>query len=125
MEVAATSVGASVGHGVGVTRDLAGQTFSKELLGRVFNAKPGEVFVTPDNRLGAVLVKLERISPPPPAEIATQLAAARQQTSRSMLASIGEAIRIAARREIKPNVDYKRAREAAGGSGTTPAQPAS
>lgn len=124
IEAAATSVGGSVGHGVSVTRDLGGQSFSRELLGRVFAAKSGEVVVAPDNKLGVIVAKVDKISPPSTEEVAPRLDLARQQTSRSMLASIGDAVRIAARNLIKPKVDLKRAREALGGGTTAPAGPA-
>lgn len=123
VEAAAASIGATAGHAVSVTRDMAGQTFSRDLLGKLFGAKTGEVVIGEDNKLGVVVAKLDRVSPPAPAEVAPQMALARSQTSRSMLSSIGDALRIAARNTIKPVIDFKRAREAVGGSagpGPTP-----
>lgn len=124
IEAAAATVGATVNHGVAVTREAGGQTFSKELLGRVFGVKAGEVVIAPDNKLGAILARVDSVQAPSAAEVAPQIAAGRQQTSRAFFNGMGESVRLAARNTVKPKVDLKRAREAAGGS-TAPAGPAS
>lgn len=123
MEAAAASVGGSVGHGVDIQRDAGGQSFSRELLAKVFAAKPGEVDSAPDNKLGVVVARVDQVRAPPAADVAPQLDLARQQTSRSMLAGLGDAVRLAARNLVKPLVDLKRAREAVGGSASPAGTP--
>jgi len=117
----AASVGATVGHGVGIGRAEGGQTFSRQLLAQIFGAKVGDVVVGPDAQPGpAVVAKLEAIVPA--AGPAAAQAAANQQTSmtRSLQQDMSAAARIAARAEIKPRVDYARAHAALGDAG--PAQ---
>jgi peptidyl-prolyl cis-trans isomerase D len=112
----AATVGATVGHGVGIERTEGGQTFSKQLVAQIFGAKAGEVVVGPDAKPGAVVVaKLDAIVPAS-GSVAAQ-AAANQQASmgRSLQQDLGAAARIAARAEIKPRIDYARAHTALGG----------
>lgn len=124
MEAAAGSVGGTVGHGVGITRDAAGQSFSREVLARVFGAKRGEVVVAPDNRSGVIVARIDQVTSPEPVGIAPQMEGARQQSTRNLFNALGESVRTAARDIIKPKVDLKRAREAVGGA-SAPSAPAS
>jgi len=112
----AATVGATVGHGVGIERAEGGQTFSRQLVAQVFGAKVGDVVVGPDAKPGAVVVaKLEAVVPA--SGPAAAQAAANQQTnmSRSLQQDVSGAARIAARNEIKPRIDYARAHAALGG----------
>jgi peptidyl-prolyl cis-trans isomerase D len=112
----AASVGATVGHGVGIERAEGGQTFSKQLLAEVFGAKVGDVVVGPDVKAGAAVVaKLDAIVPAS-GQAAAQAAANQQVSmSRSLQQDVGAAARLAARTEIKPRVDYAHAHAALGG----------
>jgi peptidyl-prolyl cis-trans isomerase D len=112
----AATVGASVGHGVGIERTEGAQTFSPQLLAQIFGAKIGDVVIGPDAKPGPVVVaKLDGVvaaSGPAAAQ-----AAADQQASmsRSLQQDLSAAARIAARAEIKPRIDYARAHAALGG----------
>ena len=74
----ASSSGSSVGRGVDVQRDAAGKSYSDEFLGRIYQAKLGEVVSGRDVRLGYVVAKLTGVSTPPPAEMAIATAQSRQ-----------------------------------------------
>jgi peptidyl-prolyl cis-trans isomerase D len=116
MATVAASVGATVGHGVGIKRADGGQTFSRQFLGQVFLSKPGEVFIGPDAKPGAMIVaKLEAIVPASGAAAAQAAANQQVSMSRGLLQDMGVAARNAARALIKPRVDYARARAAVGG----------
>jgi peptidyl-prolyl cis-trans isomerase D len=118
----ASTVGASVGHGVGIERAQGGQSFSAQLLGELFAAKVGAVVVGPDAQPGPIVVaKLEAVVPA--SGPAAAQAAANQQSSmgRSLQQDLGAAARLAARTEIKPRIDYARAHAALGGD-ASPAQ---
>jgi peptidyl-prolyl cis-trans isomerase D len=112
----AKTFGAPVGHGVGIERAEGGQTFSKQLLAEIFGAKVGEVVVGPDAHPGSVVVaKLDAVVPAS-GQAAAQAAANQEASmSRSLLQDLGAAARNAARAEIKPRIDYARARAALGG----------
>ncbi len=116
MEAVATSAGVTVGHGVGVVRGAAGQTFSQQLLNQLFFAKPGEVVVGPDVKPGPIVVaKLQAAVPasgPADAQTAANQGA---NMTRSLLQDMGQAARLAARDSIKPRIDYRRAHAAVGG----------
>jgi peptidyl-prolyl cis-trans isomerase D len=116
MATVAASVGATVGHGVGIERAEGGQTFNRQLLAEIFGAKIGDVVVGPDAQPGPVVVaKLESIVPAS-AQAAAQAAANQQASmSRSLQQDLSAAARIAARAEIKPRIDYARAHAAVGG----------
>jgi peptidyl-prolyl cis-trans isomerase D len=120
----AATVGATVGHGVGIERAEGGQTFHRQLLAEIFGAKVGEVVVGPDAKGGAVVIaKLDAVVPA--SGPAAAQAAANQQTSmtRSLQQDLTSAARIGARAEIKPRIDYARAHAALGGGGDAgPAQ---
>jgi peptidyl-prolyl cis-trans isomerase D len=112
----AKTFGAPVGHGVGIERAEGGQTFSKQLLAEIFGAKVGEVVVGPDAHPGSVVVaKLDAVVPAS-GQAAAQAAANQEASmSRSLLQDLGAAARNAARAQIKPRIDYARARAALGG----------
>jgi hypothetical protein len=100
--------------GQNVLRSAQGQTYSAEFLNRLSQAKTGQVVVGEDVRLGFVVAKLTAIRPPEPAAIAPLIVGARSQVSKSLFDDLGQATRSAARIEIKPHVDYVRARQALG-----------
>jgi peptidyl-prolyl cis-trans isomerase D len=122
VDAVAASAGLALSHGVGVVRGAAGQTFSQQLLGQLFFAKPGEVVVGPDVKPGPVVVaKLEAVVPASGTADAQLAANQAPAMSRSLLQDMGQVARTASRDLIKPKIDYKRARAAVGGD-MAPAQ---
>lgn len=118
----AASVGATVGNGVGVERGAAGQTFSNDLLGQLFSAKPGDVVVGPDVKPGPVVVAKLIARVPASGVAAAQLAAnLKPQIGQSLLQDMGAAARAFTSSAIKPKVNYQRAHAAAGGGEQGPA----
>ena len=111
----AASSGASVGRGVDVTRDAAGKSYSDEFLGRVYQAKVGDVISGRDVRLGYVVGKLTGVGTPPPAEMAIATAQSRQGAKQALIEDLLTRTRASARELIKPKVDAKKARAALGG----------
>jgi peptidyl-prolyl cis-trans isomerase D len=127
LDDAAKSVGATTAEATGVLRNGADQTYSKDLVGRIFLAKPGEVVVAEDTKLGFVVAKLEKVVPADAATLAPLILQQRDQVSKSLFDDLGQATRVAARTLIKPHVDYVMARKALGvdmsqlpASGATP-----
>ncbi|HTK35445.1 MAG TPA: SurA N-terminal domain-containing protein [Caulobacteraceae bacterium] len=114
MAQAAASVGATVQTAADVQRSAAGKTFSNDFMQKLFGAKPGEVFVGQDQKLGLVLGRLDKIATGPPAELAAQVEVQRDDFRNVLFNDFTAAARIAARQEIKPTVDYAKARTALG-----------
>ena len=113
--VVAAASGASVGRGVDVQRDAAGKSYSEEFIGRVYQAKVGDVVSGRDVRLGYVVGKLTGISTPPPAEMAIATAQSREGAKRALTEDLLSRTRASARELIKPKIDAKKARAALGG----------
>lgn len=112
----AASVGATPGDAVDVMRSNAGQTFSQQLLGELFLSKPGDVVVGSDIKPGGmVIAKLQGVVPASGPVAAQSAANERPVMTRSLLQELGQAVRNAARDQVKPRVDYARATAAASG----------
>jgi peptidyl-prolyl cis-trans isomerase D len=113
---AAKSVGATLQDSKDVLRSGGGQgqPYSTDLIGRIFQAKVGDVVVGEDVKLGFVLAKLNKITPPDPKSITPLVLAQRGSVTKSLFEDIGQATRVAARAAIKPKVDYAKARQALG-----------
>jgi peptidyl-prolyl cis-trans isomerase D len=116
MEAAAAANHATLGHGVGVLRSAANQSFSGALLSQVFSAKPGEVVSGPDVKLGMVVAKLNAVVPASGQQAAQATADARQAASQATVQDFAAAVRAAAAAAIKPKIDYAKARAAVGGA---------
>jgi peptidyl-prolyl cis-trans isomerase D len=112
----AATVGATVGHGVGIERAEGGQTFSQQLLAELFSAKVGELVVGPDAKPGGIVVaKLDAVVPASGPAAAQAAANQEASMSRSLQQDVITAARIAARAEIKPRINYARAHAVLGG----------
>ena len=111
---AAQSIGATVTQADGELRNGADKAYSADLLGRLFSAKPGEVVVGEDVKLGYVVAQLQKIAPASPASLAPLIVAQRQSVSKSLFEDLGQDTRVAARALVKPRVDYAKARQALG-----------
>jgi len=120
-EAAAAEVNAKPADAANVTRAAAQATtpgqppaYIPEFLGRLFQAKPGEVIVGPDTKPGLLISKLVRFEEPPPPLLAGYGEAQRELVTRSMFNDFGEATSLAAEHKIKPTIDQKQARRALG-----------
>ena len=124
MADAAKSVGASVQDGKDVLRNGGGQgqPYSADLIGRIFAAKPNEVIVGQDVKLGYVVAKLVAVNAADPKSLGPLVLGQRPQVTKSLFDDLGQATRAAARAMVKPHVDYARARAALGV--TDPSAPA-
>lgn len=123
MAQAAQSVGGQVQTVKNLRRD-GSKDFSPELLQKVFAAKPNEVVVGHDVKLGYVVARLDKIDPGSPAELAPLVEQQQNNFRNALLQDIETSARNAARNEIKPTVDYDRARTAIGlEARTAPATP--
>ena len=114
MAQAAASVGAKLETAAGVRREQAGKAYSADLMNKVFLAKPGDVVVGDASQLGFIVARLDKVNPPSPAELAPLIEQQRANFRNALFDDMGFAARNAARAEIKPRVDYARARTAIG-----------
>jgi peptidyl-prolyl cis-trans isomerase D len=115
LQDAAASVGAQVSHADGVLRNAAGPLYSADLIGRLFAAKPKAVVVGEDVRLGFAVARLDAVTPATPSALATVMASQRPEITKSLFEDLVQSARAAARLQIKPHLDYARARKAIGG----------
>ena len=100
----------------------AAKTYSDELLGRLFLAKPGDVVTALDVKPGYVMARLEA-DVPASAQTAAQTAAdQRQAVSQAMAQDFANALRLAATQAVKPKINYQKARQALGVDAGAPAQ---
>jgi peptidyl-prolyl cis-trans isomerase D len=112
----AASISASVTQATDLSRQTAGQnqTLSRELMGRAFNAKPGEVFVTRgrDFAFSVGQVSAVRMAPGPTAAMMAEQS--RPELASTIFREIADAAQTAARDKLKVRVDVNRARTAIG-----------
>jgi len=121
LEAAAAEVGAKLTQASDVTRAAAQPTapgqpapYSSDLLGHLFQAKPGDVIVAEDTKPGLVIARLDKVVEPSPEVLAGVAEAAREQITRAMFNDLGEATTLAAQKKIKTTIDLKQARQALG-----------
>ena len=114
LEAAAAGVGAGVGHGMDVHRDVQGEAFSRDLVGQVFSGKKGDVLVAEAPKLGYVVARIENISTGGAPEMINAIALERAGLRNAIFTDITAAGQEAARASIKPTVDYKKAHAAIG-----------
>ncbi|HTI66775.1 MAG TPA: peptidyl-prolyl cis-trans isomerase [Caulobacteraceae bacterium] len=124
MAQAAASVGAKLEEAKAVRRDAAGKAYSNDLVSKIFQAKPGQVVVGQGNQLGYVVARLDRVVPPVAAELVPLMDQQAANFRNSVFDDVSEAARNAARAEVKPKVDYNRARTAIGLEAQAPPAPA-
>jgi peptidyl-prolyl cis-trans isomerase D len=114
LEAAAAEVGAGIGHGMDVHRDVQGEAFSRDLLGQVFGGKKGDILVAEAPKLGYVVARIENISTGGAPEMINAIALERASLRNAIFTDMGAAAQEAARIAIKPVVDYKKAHAALG-----------
>ena len=121
LEAAAAEVGATVEQGSNVTQAAARATvpgqppaYAPELIGRLFQAKVGDVVVAQDLKAALIVAKLNKVQEPAATELAGAAEVIRPQATRALVQDLGQATRITAERKIKPTIDYKKAQAALG-----------
>ena len=118
-EAMATVAAGGVGGPVRTTADIhrsdgEGKPFGREFVGALFAAKKGEVITAFDQQLGFIVAKLDDVGLGPTVDLARAAEAQRQPLAQAILRDLSEAVRLAARDQIKPKVDDKLARSALG-----------
>jgi peptidyl-prolyl cis-trans isomerase D len=121
MEAAAAEVGAKLTQASDVTRAAAQPTapgqpppYSGDLLGHLFQSKPGDIIAAQDTKPGLVIARLDKLDEPAPDVLAGLAEAARPQITRSLFNDLGEATTLAAQKKIKTTIDMKQAHQALG-----------
>jgi hypothetical protein len=97
-----------------VRRESAGQTYSADMVGRVFAAKPGETVVGEDTRLGFVVAKLDKVATDPPGQLALLVETQREPFRNTLFADLAQGTRNAGRAAVQPKINYASARTALG-----------
>ena len=130
VQAVAAEIGATAVTADNVERSAGAQVqggpppaYAPDMLNRVFDANAGEVIVG-QRPQGLVIAKVDKIGEASPMELAMGSPVIRSNTARSIYQDLGEDVRTAAREQIKPHVDYKRARTALGLDPDAPAGPA-
>ena len=123
MDQAAASVGAKAVTVTNLRRDNQGQTWSNDFMSKLFTAKPGEVVVGPDNRLGLVVARLDKAYTAPTQELAVQAESQRDMFRELLFEDLSQAARSSARTTIKTKIDYAQARTAIGLEADAPGAP--
>jgi peptidyl-prolyl cis-trans isomerase D len=110
LEAVAQSVGSPVTH-LAITRTQAQQSrnLRPEQVGQIFAAKTGEVITT-----GAVVARIDSISPPAAGIIAATMPGGQVQLSRGIFDEMQQEGRAWAKTQIKPKVNVALARQAIG-----------
>ncbi len=120
LDALAATVGAKVNTINGLARvdQRAAQALGQQFIGAVFAAKTGET-VQGLLPAGLAIIHVDAAKPGDVDSVARQAVAQRMSAAGGVNRDIAQATRIAAAALIKPHVDLKRARAAAGGDPTT------
>jgi peptidyl-prolyl cis-trans isomerase D len=118
LDAAAAEAGSHVGHAVAVTRASMRQnrTVGEELAGKLFAARAGDIITGQTAQIPVMVGRIDAIQPPPPEAAATPVVAQRAQGSGQLFSDLGQLVRIAATRAVKPTYDLDRVRSAIGAS---------
>jgi peptidyl-prolyl cis-trans isomerase D len=110
LDAVAQSVGSAVTH-LSITRTQAQQSrnLRPEQVNQIFAAKTGEVFAT-----GAVVARIDSITPPPAGVIAATLPGGQVQMSRGIFEEMQQEGRAWAKTQVKPKINIALARQAIG-----------
>jgi peptidyl-prolyl cis-trans isomerase D len=116
LQAVAQSAGVTVSPLTGIDKQNARQNplLSQDMLGKIFTAKPGEVFTAQFSRFAMVVGKLDAVHAGDPAVLARTAEQIRPQMSQAFYREIGEAAEMAARQKVKLTIDENKAREAIG-----------
>jgi peptidyl-prolyl cis-trans isomerase D len=110
LDAVAQSVGSAVTH-LAITRTQAQQSknLQPEQISQIFAAKTGDVITT-----GAVVAKIDSITPPPAGVIAATLPGGQVQLSRGIFDELQQEARVWSRTQVKPKINITLARQAIG-----------
>lgn len=120
IEDAARSAGVTAQTVASLSRQdrAAIQTLGQEFVGQVFAAKAGDV-IKAGTQVGVAVVKVDKSTPADTTEVARQSVQRQPMIANVLNQDVAAAIRLAARAIIKPTIDYRQARAAAGGDPKT------
>ena len=120
LDALAAASGAKVSEIKGLARadQNAAQALGQQFVGTVFASKTGETVqaLLPN---GLAIIRIDAAGAGDPASVAQQAVAQRRNAASAVNRQIAEATRTAARTVVKPHIDLKRARGAAGGDPDT------
>ncbi len=120
LDALAAASGAKVSEIKGLARadQNDAQALGQQFVGTVFASKTGETVqaLLPN---GLAIIRIDAAGAGDPASVAQQAVAQRRNAASAVTRQIAEATRTAARTVVKPNIDLKRARGAAGGDPDT------
>jgi len=116
LEAVAASAGAKVTHVAGIDRRSVQQhtELSQDMAGKLFGARPGEVFSAQNTHLGFVVGKLEGVHVGDVTTLARAAEQIRPQMSQAFFRELGDSAHVYARQKVKVTIDGNRAREAIG-----------
>jgi peptidyl-prolyl cis-trans isomerase D len=114
IDAVARSAGLDVVRVADLRRDGQGQPITAATVQALFGAKKGDTVVSLDDQAGAVVARIEDVVAGQPAELARDVQGQRPAVRNMLFNDMGFAARNAARDEIKPRIDYARARTALG-----------
>jgi peptidyl-prolyl cis-trans isomerase D len=132
VDAVAASSGVKVQHVMGLSRAAAqqspqmAQALGREFLGRLFQAKTGDVFAAGGVNYSLAVVKVGQIQPGPLDQVAREAVAFQPQLGQQLAENdVSELVLAAASASVKPKVDFNRARQAIGLPPETSSAPAS
>lgn len=121
LDAAAAEVGTKTAQASAVTRAAAQQTapgqppeYAPEFIGKLFQAKPGEVVTGPSTHGGVIVARLGKFDEAPPEILAAMAEQGRDGVNRAVFGDILEGTAIAARSRTKTAIDMAQARQALG-----------
>jgi hypothetical protein len=112
----AASAGLQVSQATGLSRQTAGQRvdLSRQLLGRAFSAKPGEVFVSQAREFAFAVGQVSNVQAQPGPLGAILAEQSRPELANALFREIAQAAQASARAKLKVRTDVNRARSAVG-----------
>lgn len=116
LEAAAAAAGSAVTHVPGIDRRSAQQNtaLSQDMLAKLFNARPGDVFTAQNSHFGFVVGKLDAVHTGDATTLARAAEQIRPQMTAGFYRELQESAQVFARQKVKVTIDANRAREAIG-----------
>jgi peptidyl-prolyl cis-trans isomerase D len=120
LDQVASSAGVKIQHVDAASRDAVQrspqlQALGQEFLGRLFQAKTGDVYASAGVNYSVAVVKVAKVQPGAVADVAREAVALQPQLAQEMAQNdIPELVIAAAAAQLKPKVDEGRARQALG-----------
>lgn len=114
LDALAGETGTTINRALAFKRDAAGRTLSRDLVGKAFGAKIGDIITAEHTQLGFVVARVDAAQSAAAAEVAAGAAAQRAPTTNDMVQAMGDFARSYARTEMKAKTYLDRARQAVG-----------